>query len=142
MEYNVFAQIGLVMLIGLAAKNAILIVEFARTRFEHGESLLDAAQDGAKVRLRPILRTSLAFIFGCIPLWLASGAGHVARRVMGTAVIGGMLAASALAIFLIPAAFYVVEKLAGGGAKARPPEGRASRRRKPARSILPPLKAH
>ncbi len=114
LEFDVFAQIGLVMLIGLSAKNAILIVEFARTRFEHGESLSAAALEGAKIRLRPILMTSLAFIFGCIPLWLASGAGAVARQVMGTAVIGGMLAASALAIFFIPVAFYAVEKLAGG----------------------------
>jgi len=137
MEYNVFAQIGLVMLIGLAAKNAILIVEFARTRFEHGESLMDAALDGAKVRLRPILMTSLAFILGCVPLWLASGAGAIARRVMGTAVIGGMLAASLLAIFLIPVAFYVVEKLAGGEAKR-------DRRRatEAARSAAPPANPH
>jgi HAE1 family hydrophobic/amphiphilic exporter-1 len=109
MENNVFAQIGLVMLIGLSAKNAILIVEFARTRYEHDVPLLEAALQGAKVRLRPILMTSLAFIFGCIPLWLADGSGAVARRVMGTAVIGGMLAASALAIFLIPVTFYVIE---------------------------------
>jgi HAE1 family hydrophobic/amphiphilic exporter-1 len=109
MENNVFAQIGLVMLIGLSAKNAILIVEFARTRYENGVPLLDAALQGAKTRLRPILMTSLAFIFGCIPLWLADGSGAVARRVMGTTVIGGMLAASALAIFLIPVTFYVIE---------------------------------
>ncbi|HZZ56570.1 MAG TPA: multidrug efflux RND transporter permease subunit [Opitutaceae bacterium] len=117
MENNVFAQIGLIMLIGLSAKNAILIVEFARTRFEHGESLIDAALEGAEVRLRPILMTSFAFIFGCLPLWFASGAGGVAREVMGTAVIGGMLAASVLAIFLVPVTFYVVERLAGGEAK-------------------------
>jgi HAE1 family hydrophobic/amphiphilic exporter-1 len=115
MENNVFAQIGLVMLIGLSAKNAILIVEFARTRYEHGIPLLDAALQGAKIRLRPILMTSLAFIFGCIPLWLADGSGAVARRVMGTAVIGGMLAASALAIFLIPVTFYVIEMWATRG---------------------------
>jgi len=118
MENNVFAQIGLIMLIGLSAKNAILIVEFARARFEHGSSLIDAALEGAKTRLRPILMTSFAFIFGCIPLWLASGAGAVARRVMGTAVIGGMLAASLLAIFLIPVTFFVVETL-GGAERAR-----------------------
>jgi HAE1 family hydrophobic/amphiphilic exporter-1 len=122
MENNVFAQIGLVMLIGLAAKNAILIVEFARTRFEHGEPLIEAALEGARVRLRPILMTSFAFILGCVPLWLASGAGAVARRVMGTAVIGGMLAASFLAIFLIPVMFYVVEKLAGS---KHPPKAKA-----------------
>ena len=109
MENNVFAQIGMIMLIGLSAKNAILIVEFARNRYEHGVPLLDAALQGAKIRLRPILMTSFAFIFGCIPLWLASGSGAVARRVMGTAVIGGMLAASALAIFLIPVTFYTIE---------------------------------
>ncbi len=113
MENNVFAQIGLVMLIGLAAKNAILIVEFARARRDHGDSLTDAALEGARVRLRPILMTSFAFILGCVPLWLASGAGGVARRVMGTAVIGGMLAASIIAIFLIPVMFYVVERLSG-----------------------------
>ena len=116
-ENNVFAQIGLVMLIGLAAKNAILIVEFARTRFEHGQSLIEAALEGAKIRLRPILMTSFAFILGCVPLWLASGSGSVARRVMGTVVIGGMLAASVLAIFLIPVMFYLVEKY--GGAEKR-----------------------
>ena len=115
MENNVFAQIGLVMLIGLSAKNAILIVEFARTRYEHGVPLLEAALEGAKVRLRPILMTSFAFILGCVPLWLADGSGAVARKVMGTAVIGGMLAASALAIFLIPVTFYVIEMWATKG---------------------------
>jgi HAE1 family hydrophobic/amphiphilic exporter-1 len=115
MENNVFAQIGLIMLIGLSAKNAILIVEFARTRFEHGVPLLDAALEGAKIRLRPILMTSFAFILGCVPLWLASGSGFVARRVMGTTVIGGMLAASVLAIFLIPVTFYVIEMWATKG---------------------------
>jgi HAE1 family hydrophobic/amphiphilic exporter-1 len=118
MENNVYAQIGLIMLIGLAAKNAILIVEFARVRHEHGLSLLEAALEGARVRLRPILMTSLAFIFGCVPLWIASGAGAVSRRVMGTAVIGGMLAASALAIFLIPMAFHFVERLSGAREEA------------------------
>jgi HAE1 family hydrophobic/amphiphilic exporter-1 len=111
-EYDVFGQIGLVMLIGLSAKNAILIVEFARTRFQQGVPLAEAALEGARIRLRPILMTSFAFILGCVPLWFASGAGAVARKVMGTAVIGGMVAASALAIFLIPVLFCVVEKLA------------------------------
>ena len=115
MENNVFAQIGLVMLIGLAAKNAILIVEFARERYEKGTPLLDAALQGAKVRLRPILMTSLAFILGCMPLWLADGSGGLSRRVMGTAVVGGMLAASAIAIFLIPVMFYVIEMWATKG---------------------------
>jgi HAE1 family hydrophobic/amphiphilic exporter-1 len=113
MENNIFAQIGLVMLIGLAAKNAILIVEFARTRRAHGVPLIDAALEGARIRLRPILMTSFAFILGCAPLWLASGSGAVARRVMGTAVIGGMLAATLLAVFLIPVAYYVVERVSG-----------------------------
>ncbi|HTQ87181.1 MAG TPA: efflux RND transporter permease subunit [Candidatus Solibacter sp.] len=115
LEDNVYAQIGLVMLIGLAAKNAILIVEFAKLEFEKGKPLVDAALEGAKLRLRPILMTSFAFLLGCVPLWRASGAGAVSRQVMGTAVIGGMSAASGIAIFIIPALFYIVEKL--GGAK-------------------------
>jgi len=110
MVNNVYAQIGLVMLIGLAAKNAILIVEFARIEYEKGKSLTDAALTGARIRLRPILMTSFAFIFGCIPLWIATGAGGVSRRILGTVVIGGMLAATCIAIFLIPVTFYVVEK--------------------------------
>ena len=114
-EMNVYAQIGMVMLIGLAAKNAILIVEFAKAGHESGKPLVDAALEGAKVRLRPILMTSFAFILGCVPLWTATGAGAISRRVMGTAVIGGMLAASAVAIFVIPALFYIVEKLSGYG---------------------------
>jgi hydrophobic/amphiphilic exporter-1 (mainly G- bacteria), HAE1 family len=114
-ENNVYSQIGLIMLIGLAAKNAILIVEFAKAGFEDGKSLVDAALEGAKTRLRPILMTSFAFILGCVPLWRASGSGAISRQVMGTAVIGGMLASSGIAIFIIPALFYVVEKL--GGAK-------------------------
>jgi HAE1 family hydrophobic/amphiphilic exporter-1 len=115
LENNVYAQIGLVMLIGLAAKNAILIVEFAKLEFEKGKPLVDAALEGAKLRLRPILMTSLAFLLGCVPLWRASGSGSVSRQVMGTVVIGGMAAASGIAIFIIPALFYIVEKL--GGAK-------------------------
>jgi hydrophobic/amphiphilic exporter-1 (mainly G- bacteria), HAE1 family len=112
-EDDVYSQIGLVMLIGLAAKNAILIVEFAKDKFEDGMGLAEAALEGARIRLRPILMTSFAFILGCVPLWTASGAGAVGRQVMGTTVIGGMLAASAIGIFLIPAIFYVVEKLSG-----------------------------
>ncbi len=111
MDNNVYAQIGLVMLIGLAAKNAILIVEFARIEYQKGKSLTDAALTGARIRLRPILMTSFAFIFGCIPLWIASGAGGVSRRILGTVVIGGMLAATCIAIFLIPVTFYVVERI-------------------------------
>ena len=113
LDNNVYAQIGLVMLIGLAAKNAILIVEFARAELEKGRPLIDAALEGARLRLRPILMTSFAFILGCVPLWLAEGAGAVSRQVIGTAVIGGMLAASFIAIFVIPAMFYLVEKFTG-----------------------------
>jgi HAE1 family hydrophobic/amphiphilic exporter-1 len=112
-ENDVYSQIGLVMLIGLAAKNAILIVEFAKDEFEKGKPLAEAALEGARLRLRPILMTSFAFILGCVPLWIASGAGAVARQIMGTTVIGGMLAASLIGIFFVPAVFYVVEKLSG-----------------------------
>jgi HAE1 family hydrophobic/amphiphilic exporter-1 len=110
-ENNVYAQIGLVMLIGLAAKNAILIVEFAKMEYEKGTPLIEAALYGARLRLRPILMTSFAFILGCMPLAVASGAGALSRQVMGTAVIGGMLAATSIAIFLIPVTFYLVEKI-------------------------------
>jgi len=120
-ENDVYSQIGLVMLIGLAAKNAILIVEFARDEFEKGKPLADAALDGARLRLRPILMTSFAFILGCVPLWTASGAGAVARQIMGTTVIGGMAAASAVGIFFIPAIFYLVEKVSGAMAHAPVP---------------------
>ena len=125
-ENDVYSQIGLVMLIGLAAKNAILIVEFAKDSFEKGKPLMDAALEGARLRLRPILMTSFAFILGCVPLWIASGAGSVSRQIMGTTVIGGMLAASLIGIFLIPCIFYLVEKWSGAGARqfvgGAPPE--------------------
>ncbi len=111
-ENNLYAQIGLVMLIGLAAKNAILIVEFAREEVNKGQGLVEAALEGARLRLRPILMTSFAFILGCLPLWTATGAGSVARQIMGTTVIGGMLTASLLGIFLVPAIFVMVEKVA------------------------------
>jgi len=124
LDNNVYAQIGLVMLIGLSAKNAILIVEFAKAEYEGGKSLIDAALSGAKQRLRPILMTAFAFILGCVPLWLASGAGAISRQVLGTVVIGGMLAASLLAIFFIPVSFDVVERFGNlfGKNKEKKPE--------------------
>ena len=122
-ENNVYAQIGLVMLIGLSAKNAILIVEFAKMGYDQGKPLLDAALDGARLRLRPILMTSFAFLLGCVPLARASGAGALSRQVMGITVIFGMGAASFIAIFLIPVTFYVVEKLSSAKHEKKSPEG-------------------
>jgi HAE1 family hydrophobic/amphiphilic exporter-1 len=112
-DNNIFAQIGLITLIGLAAKNAILIVEFAKLEHERGKSAAEAALAGAKLRLRPILMTAFAFILGVVPLAISSGSGAEARKLLGTAVIGGMLAASLIAIFLVPVSFYVVERIAG-----------------------------
>ena len=110
-ENDIFATIGLVMLIGLSAKNAILIVEFAKTNYESGQSISEAALGAARVRFRPIVMTALAFIFGCLPLWIASGAGAVSRRILGTVVIGGMLLSTAIGLIFIPATFAVVEYL-------------------------------
>jgi len=127
LENNVYAQIGFVMLIGLSAKNAILIVEFAKMEYDKGATLIDAALTGAKLRLRPILMTAFAFILGCVPLWTATGAGAISRQVLGTCVIGGMLASTLLAIFFIPVSFDVVERFGNwiGGGEKRPAAGEA-----------------
>src|SRR5215472_4109653 len=109
---DVFTQIGLVMLIGLAAKNAILIVEFCKSEYEAGKPLFDAALAGARLRLRPILMTAFAFILGVLPLVIAQGSGAISRQILGTTVFGGMLAATLIAIFIIPVTFYVVARLA------------------------------
>jgi HAE1 family hydrophobic/amphiphilic exporter-1 len=124
LDNDVYAQIGLVMLIGLSAKNAILIVEFAKMEYDKGKTLVDAALTGAKLRLRPILMTAFAFILGCVPLWRAAGAGSISRQVLGTVVIGGMMAASLLAIFFIPVSFDVVERFGVwiGGDKRKLPD--------------------
>jgi HAE1 family hydrophobic/amphiphilic exporter-1 len=114
-DFDVYGQIGLVMLIGLAAKNAILIVEFAKMQHEQeGKPLVEAALEGARLRLRPILMTSFAFILGCVPLWTAAGAGAASRRILGTAVIAGMSLVTALGVFIVPVLYVVVEKLSGG----------------------------
>jgi hydrophobic/amphiphilic exporter-1 (mainly G- bacteria), HAE1 family len=118
-ENDIFATVGLIMLIGLSAKNAILIVEFAVKNYESGQSIVDSALQAARVRFRPIVMTALAFIVGCIPLWTASGAGAVSRRILGTVVIGGMALATIVGILMVPTTFSVVEflshRLARGG---------------------------
>jgi HAE1 family hydrophobic/amphiphilic exporter-1 len=135
-ENDVFATIGLVMLIGLSAKNAILIVEFAKTNYEEGQSICEAALNAARLRFRPIVMTALAFIVGCLPLWIATGSGAASRRILGTVVVGGMTLSTALGLIFIPVTFAVVEYLShrfvkGGGhvtmdcksTPKRPPRG-------------------
>ena len=117
---NVYAQIGLVMLIGLAAKNAILIVEFARMKREAGSEILDAAVEGSRLRLRPILMTSFAFILGCVPLMLATGSGAAARGTMGTGVVFGMTIATAAGLFIIPVCYVFVQRLSERGGRRKP----------------------
>jgi HAE1 family hydrophobic/amphiphilic exporter-1 len=118
LENDVYAQIGLVMLIGLSAKNAILIVEYAKDEYEKGETIFEAAMNAARLRFRPILMTAFAFILGCLPLWFGSGAGGVSRQILGTVVIGGMLAATLIAVFMVPTTFSIAERVSnrlGGG---------------------------
>jgi HAE1 family hydrophobic/amphiphilic exporter-1 len=110
-ENDIFATIGLIMLIGLSAKNAILIVEFAISNYEKGLSISESALRAARLRFRPIIMTALAFIFGCLPLWTASGSGAASRRILGTVVIGGMALASVVGILMVPVTFAVVEYL-------------------------------
>jgi len=124
---NVYAQIGLVMLLGLAAKNAILIVEFAKERYEkRGMTLFDATVEGAKLRFRPILMTSFAFILGVVPLVIASGAGAAARHSLGTAVFGGMIFATSLGVFFIPLLYVVMQSIAEFPGGKRKKEKKAS----------------
>jgi multidrug efflux pump subunit AcrB len=110
--YDIYTQIGIVTLIGLAAKNAILIVEYARMTREHGSSIHESALLAARLRLRPILMTSFAFILGVSPLVIANGAGAASRRSLGTAVFGGMNAATLLAIFIVPVLYTVIQGIA------------------------------
>jgi multidrug efflux pump len=113
MDVNIFVQVGFVVLVGLASKNAILIVEFARDRQAEGATLYDAAVEAARVRLRPIIMTSFAIILGVLPLVVSKGAGAEMRRTLGTAVFSGMLGVTIFGIFLTPVFFYVVRKITG-----------------------------
>src|SRR5437660_378055 len=112
LDVNIFVQIGFVVLVGLAAKNAILIVEFAKEKRAHGSSAFDAALEACRLRLRPILMTSFAFVLGVVPLAIATGAGAEMRRSLGIAVFSGMLGVTFFGIFLTPVFYFVLERLA------------------------------
>ena len=116
MQIDVYSQIGFVMLIGLAAKNAILIVEFARRRREEGLDIVEAAMEAARLRLRPILMTAFAFILGVVPLMVATGAGAASRQSIGTTVFGGMLAATILTLVFVPVFYALIETIARSAA--------------------------
>ncbi|MGH9664963.1 MAG: efflux RND transporter permease subunit, partial [Bryobacteraceae bacterium] len=118
-DYDIYTQIGIVTLIGLAAKNAILIVEYAKERRAEGMSIGDAALEAARLRLRPILMTSFAFILGVVPLVTATGAGASARRALGTTVFSGMNSATLLAIFIVPVCYVVISRLTERKSKAQ-----------------------
>jgi HAE1 family hydrophobic/amphiphilic exporter-1 len=136
-DFDVYGQIGLVMLIGLAAKNAILIVEFAKAEFEKGRPLVEAALEGARLRLRPILMTSFAFILGCVPLWIASGAGSASRQILGTAVISGMLLVTMVGVFIVPVLYVAIGRLSGAKQQAAPVPGAEVLPPTPARQVHP-----
>ena len=125
-DLNVYAQIGLVMLIGLSAKNAILIVEFAKMKREEGVEILDAAVQGSKLRLRPILMTSFAFILGSVPLLLATGSGAASRSTIGTGVVYGMTIATVVGLFIIPVCYVFVQGLVERGKKPKPVDDSAA----------------
>jgi multidrug efflux pump len=124
MDVNIFVQVGFVVLVGLACKNAILIVEFARDRQLEGASRFDAAVEAAKVRLRPIIMTSFAFILGVLPLVIAQGAGAEMRRTLGTAVFAGMIGVTLFGLFLTPVFYYVVRWLSGRSGSVNGSDGK------------------
>jgi multidrug efflux pump subunit AcrB len=141
-DLNVYAQIGLVMLIGLSAKNAILIIEFAKMKRDDGEDILHAAMEGSRLRLRPILMTSFAFILGCVPLMLATGSGAAARSTMGTGVVFGMTIATAVGLFIIPVCYVFVQRIIDHGKEPQIPKASTPPATTPADEPAEPAGAH